>query len=257
MRIENIDPDREVPGAADDILRELERLGFRWDGPVVSQHARRDVYRAALTELRTRGLVYRCRCSRRTAGTGPYPGTCRDLGLPASTSGTWRLRVPEAELVLTDLLQGPYIQRLADECGDFVVWRADDWPAYHLAVVVDDAWQGITEVVRGADLLPSTPRQCWLQSCLGLPRPTYAHLPLVLDASGAKLSKDAGAVSVRGRAAGELLCRALRFLGVEAPGSLSAAPPSEILAWALLRWQLSAVPPDSRAVETGPSADHG
>ena len=251
VRIENIDPGREIPGAADGILSELERLGLHWDGPVLRQGMRREAYRAAMEDLRRRGLLYRCRCSRRLVGGGPYPGTCRELDLPATTPGTWRVRVPESLVAVEDLVQGTYQQQLAVECGDFVVWRADDWPTYHLAVVVDDGWQAITEVVRGADLLESTPRQCWLQSCLGLPRPAYAHLPLALDASGAKLSKDVASTPVRATPAGIVLCEALRFLGVGCPTGLANAAPAEILTWALAHWSLAKVPPRSQAAATG------
>ena len=252
VRIENIDPGREVVGAGDGILAELERLGLHWDGPVIWQHTRREAHRAALEELRRDGFLYRCRCSRRLTGSGPYPGTCRELELPATTPGTWRLRVPDSMLAVEDLVQGPYRQQLATACGDFVAWRADDWPAYHLAVVVDDGWQGITEVVRGADLLDSTPRQCWLQSCLGLPQPSYAHLPLALEPTGAKLSKDVGSAPVRGTPAGTLLTEALRFLGLAAPPDLAAASTADILAWGLAHWRLEKVPRQSRVVEPVP-----
>ena len=215
---------------------------------MVWQHTRREAHRAALEDLRRRGFLYRCRCSRRLAGEGPYPGTCRDLGLSAKTPGTWRLRVPDSLIAVEDLVQGTFRQQLGSGCGDFVAWRADDWPTYHLAVVVDDGWQGITEVVRGADLLESTPRQCWLQSCLGLPRPTYAHLPLVTDAQGAKLSKDAGSAPVHGTPAGLLLARALSFLGLTCPTDFAAASPAEIIAWALAHWRLACVPRTSRVI---------
>ena len=252
VRIENIDPEREVPGAADDILRTLERLGLGWDGPVVFQDQRRSAYRTALEALRERELIYRCRCSRRLAGGGVYPGTCRDQRLPASEPGTWRLRVAEAEITISDAVQGEFRQDLATDCGDFVVWRADDWPAYHLAVVVDDAWQGITQVVRGADLLESTPRQCCLQSCLGLPRPRYAHLPLALDQTGAKLSKTTLAYPVAGVPASRLLAQALAFLGLSVPPTLTGTAPSELLAWALAHWRLAKVPPGARVPAAAP-----
>lgn len=257
VRIENIDREREVPGATDDILRTLERLGLEWDGPVVYQDQRRSAYRAALEALRDRELVYRCRCSRRLTGGGVYPGTCREQRIPSSEPGTWRLRVDESEITLIDAVQGKFRQTLATDCGDFVVWRADDWPAYHLAVVVDDAWQGVTQVVRGADLLESTPRQCWLQSCLGLPRPNYAHLPLALDPTGAKLSKTTHAHPVAGVPASRLLAQALAFLGFTVPPALMGAAPGELLPWALSHWQLGKVPPGARTPPAAPLAGGG
>jgi len=249
LRIENIDPPREVSGAADAILRELERLGLFWDGPVCYQHARREAHLAARDELIARNLAYHCRCSRRQIGPGAYPGTCRELQLGHSTTATLRLRVANTPISIVDALHGEVEETLAATCGDFVVWRVEDWPAYHLAVVVDDAWQGITEVVRGADLLDSSPRQRHLQRCLGLDEPRYCHLPLALDVDGAKLSKQTIACPVSGRSASEVLTAALGFLGHRPPRAVVGAAPAELLTWARSEWSLARVPLNARQPE--------
>lgn len=248
VRIEDIDRQRERPGASDAILRELERLGLAWDGPVLFQHTRLAAYRAAVEQLRAAGLVYACGCSRREVGGGIYPGTCRERGLEWRNGRALRLRVPSATVEFRDRLQGFYRQRLDRECGDFVLWRADGDPAYHLAVVVDDAWQGVTEVVRGADLLDSTPGQIHLQRLLGFPCPDYCHLPVALDAAGRKLSKQSADTAVSTAAPSAVLARALAFLGHAPPTSLRDAPAPEMLAWAHAAWDLARVPAASRRV---------
>lgn len=246
VRIENIDRQRERAGAADVILRGLERLGLTWDGPVLYQHERLEAYRSALAPLAARGLVYACNCSRRDVGGGPYPGTCRQRGLAWSAGRSVRLRVPTEDMEFIDELQGPCHQSLATECGDFVLWRADGDPAYHLAVVVDDAWQGITDIVRGADLLDSTPRQILLQRLLDLPTPRYAHLPLALDAEGRKLSKQTADTRVDDTAPAAVIFAALEFLGQAPPAELRRTRPEEILAWAHAHWQPARIPRASR-----------
>lgn len=249
LRIENIDPPREVQGAADAILRELERLGLFWDGPVCYQHDRREAHLAARDELIAKGLAYHCRCSRRQIGQGAYPGTCRELHLRQNTTATLRLRATNTPISIVDSLHGEVVETLTETCGDYVVWRVEDWPAYHLAVVVDDAWHGITEVVRGADLLDSSPRQRYLQRCLGLAEPRYCHFPLALDVDGAKLSKQTLAYPVSGQAASAVITAALGFMGHPPPGALMGAPPAELLAWARSAWSLARVPLNARQPE--------
>jgi glutamyl-Q tRNA(Asp) synthetase len=195
VRMEDVDQPREMPGAAESILRDLECFGFQWDGPVLYQSTRTEAYRAALDHLRSRDLAYPCGCSRKEIDGEHYPGTCAH-GLPADKiARSWRVRGE----------------------GDFVLLRADGLFAYQLAVVVDDAAQGITHVVRGADLLDSTPRQVHLQHLLGYPTPRYTHVPVVLSADGRKLSKQTGAVALDRARAPELLRQALAFLGRKAP----------------------------------------
>ena len=252
LRMEDIDTPRNVAGAAEGILATLDAFGFEWDGPVLWQSQRGEIYAAALANLVAGGLAYPCACSRReiadsatqTAIDGglAYPGTCR-AGLPRGRSArAWRLRVDEREMSFVDRLQGVLTQRLERDVGDFVLRRADGLFAYQLAVVVDDADQGITDVVRGADLLASTPRQIWLQRCLGYAQPDYAHLPVATNAAGEKLSKQTLAPALDGsNAAGELV-RALGFLGQSVPGELARSRPADVWAWALANWCGDAVP---------------
>jgi glutamyl-Q tRNA(Asp) synthetase len=208
VRIEDVDAPRSRRGAETAILAALERYGFAWDGPVVRQSERTGLYEAALERLRAQGSVYPCVCTRRENASAPvgaggervYPGTCRN-GIPEDrrkrVPHAWRIRVPsdpaQSSVAFRDRLQGLQTQDLARDVGDFVVRRADGLFAYQLAVVVDDAAQGVTHVVRGADLLASTPRQIFLQRTLGLAVPAYLHHPVALDRAGAKLSKQSHA----------------------------------------------------------------
>lgn len=250
LRIEDLDPPREVPGAAEAILRALEAYGLHWDGEVVYQSRRTERYREALEALRARGLAYPCACSRREvrmAGRpGPegavYPGTCRGGPVGGRAARAMRVLTHDAPIGFEDAVQGFFSQRLESEIGDFVIRRADGLYAYQLAVVVDDAEQGVTEVVRGADLLTSTPRQIHLQRLLGHATPAYAHLPVAVDARGAKLSKQTHARPLPLGRPVPLLRQALAFLGQPAPEELLEARVEELLAWAVAHWELSAVP---------------
>jgi glutamyl-Q tRNA(Asp) synthetase len=247
VRIEDVDQSRTVPGASDAILRQLEAFGFEWDGEVVSQGRRTALYEEALSRLRAQGLVYRCRCSRREIADSAvrgvegaiYPGTCRALGIDAATPGADRLLVAGARLAFEDRVQGRVSQDITREIGDFVLKRRDALHGYQLAVVVDDAEQGITDVVRGADLLHSTPRQILLQGLLGLPTPRYLHFPVATNERGEKLSKQTVAAAADDREAVALLDAALRFLGQE---GCDGGSPREILAQARARWSPAAIP---------------
>lgn len=252
LRIEDVDAPRTVPGAEASILNTLEALGFTWDGPVVRQSERLDVYHGALVRLQAEGLVYPCACTRseiaaRTSeasvdGGLLYPGTCR-AGLPAGVAArAWRLRVPDREFAFVDRVQGAHRQNLEREVGDFVLLRADGLYAYQLAVVVDDALQGVNAVVRGVDLLDSTPRQMWLQECLGVPTPTYAHLPVAVNAAGEKLSKQTRAPAVDPRQGSRVLAEVMRFLGFDVPAGLRQAPLPEFWVWAQAAWSVAGVP---------------
>ncbi|HEX7052429.1 MAG TPA: tRNA glutamyl-Q(34) synthetase GluQRS [Burkholderiales bacterium] len=231
VRIEDLDRPRLQPGAADDILRTLDALGLHWDGEVLYQSRREALYREALERLR--GETYWCGCSRREIadsslalaadGARIYPGTCRGGLAPGRTARALRLRVPAQVIRFVDRVQGPQAQALADEVGDFVLWRADGMFAYQLAVVVDDAAQGVSDVVRGADLLDSTARQIYLQRLLGVATPRYLHVPAALNARGEKLSKQTGAPPLDARRRGEALAAALRFLGQPPAASLDEA----------------------------------
>ncbi|OGA48398.1 MAG: tRNA glutamyl-Q(34) synthetase GluQRS [Betaproteobacteria bacterium RIFCSPLOWO2_12_FULL_62_58] len=250
VRIEDLDPPRVVPGAIDEILRTLEACGMHWDGDLVRQSSRDDAYHAALHELKQRGLVYPCACSRReitdSAVSGieghVYPGTCR-AGLPSGkTARALRLDTRGARIEFDDALQGRIRQNIETETGDFIVYRADRVFAYQLAVVIDDAEQGITDVVRGADLLDSTPRQIYLQRLLGRVTPRYAHLPLAVNAQGEKLSKQTLAPAIDPRRPVPQLAATLRFLGHEPPHDLGDHDVSSFWQWAHENWDVARVP---------------
>jgi glutamyl-Q tRNA(Asp) synthetase len=249
VRMEDVDRPREVAGAADAILRTLEMLGLEWDGEVLYQSRRTEVYRHALEELRRAGAVYPCSCSRREinklAERGPdgavYPGTCRNGVASGREPKAWRVRV-DHPVRYRDQLQGLYYVDLGRQSGDFVVLRADGIFAYQLAVVVDDAEQQINSIVRGTDLLGSTARQIHLQRLLGLPMPEYLHLPIAVDDQGRKLSKQTNALAVDAGAGAAALVPVLRFLGHNPPAELCRAPLAEFWAWALAHWNVSQVP---------------
>ncbi|MGB5210178.1 MAG: tRNA glutamyl-Q(34) synthetase GluQRS [Gammaproteobacteria bacterium] len=246
VRIEDLDPPREQPGAADGILRVLEACGLHWDESVLYQSTRTDRYRDVVQTLVKDGFAYPCTCSRSdiaqhqaNAGAGAgqiYPGLCRSGPRNPGQPSAIRLRAGDVEIAIEDQIQGHYNQHLPSAVGDFVLWRKDGLPAYQLAVVIDDADQGITEVCRGIDLLDNTPRQVFLQQVLRLPRPEYAHFPVVLAASGEKLSKQTGALAVDPVHANAAIELALGFLGLSLPEDLHAAPAAETLAWASRVW---------------------
>ncbi len=248
LRIENIDPPREVAGASDDQIRCLETLGFEWDGAVYFQSESAARFEQALANLTLAGHTFQCRCPRKLLRQTPppvanmpriYPGTCRDLGLPDTKSTSTRLKVESGQIEFTDILQGRISQRVADEVGDFVLRRRDSLFAYQLAVVVDDADQGITEIVRGCDLLDNTMRQIYLQRLLGYPTPDYVHLPVATTADNDKLSKHTGALAIDNSRPARVLVQALSFLRQHPPAGLVEADPSTVWAWALENWDIS------------------
>lgn len=242
LRMEDLDPPREVAGAQAAILRTLEDYGFEWDGAMVRQSARADAYAQVIERLLGQGLAYPCLCSRKQleAFHGIYPGTCRDAG-HASAGAAIRLRVPQLEYAFEDRVQGCLRQHLGREVGDFVIRRRDGLCAYQLAVVLDDAWQGVTDVVRGADLLDSTPRQLYLQELLGLPQPRYLHVPLIVQPDGHKLGKSYRSPPLPSAQAAALLTRALRALGQQPPSELAQGWPQEVLAWGIAHWDATRI----------------
>jgi len=250
VRIEDLDPPREQPGATDAILRSLEAFGLEWDGNVVYQSRPLDRYDAALERLRRAGHVYPCACTRREIADsslsgidGPvYPGTCRAGLPPGREARAERVRAAGAAIEFEDRLQGLVRQDLEREVGDFVLRRADGFVAYQLAVVVDDAEQGITEVVRGADLLDSTPRQIHLQRLLGLPTPGYLHVPVAANAAGEKLSKQTLARALDADRPSVALAAALNFLGQPLPSQAAAAAPRTLLEHARAGWNEALLP---------------
>jgi glutamyl-Q tRNA(Asp) synthetase len=259
LRMEDLDQPRVVPGIADDMLSTLEILGLHWDGEVVYQSRRDEYYRQAAQQLVERGLAYACGCTRSEIAqiaSAPhddvivYPGLCRQGLAPEKRERALRVKVYDEVISFPDVVMGRYGQRMTASCGDFVIQRADGPYAYHLAVVVDDAAAGVNQVVRGADLLSSTPRQIYLQRVFNYPTPTYCHLPLVTGPGKTKLSKRDNAVSLAaGRdlvaEGGGLLISALRFLGQAPPLELAGAPAGEVIQWGVANFDPAAVPRES------------
>jgi glutamyl-Q tRNA(Asp) synthetase len=242
LRIEDIDPPREQPGACNEIINSLECYGFEWDGDVSFQRESREAHEAALAALIDRNLAYRCQCSRRDLVDAPrgalgviYPGTCRN-GCDSEDAAI-RLLTNDSEIAFDDLLQGRIAQHLESESGDFIIRRRDGLIAYHLAVVVDDEIQGVTEIVRGIDLLDSTPRQVWLQQLLGYRTPSYAHIPVITHANGDKLSKLTGAPGISLHEIEKTLVEALLALQQQPPAELAQLRREEIWSWAIKNWQ--------------------
>ncbi|MBL0166491.1 MAG: tRNA glutamyl-Q(34) synthetase GluQRS [Propionivibrio sp.] len=252
LRIEDVDQPRTVPGAADGMLRTLEGFGFEWDGEVIIQSRRFDLYHAALVRMQLDGDVYPCACSRSEIAAASrlssvdggllYPGTCRAGLADGKAARSWRLRVPDRESTFVDRVQGQARQNLQREVGDFVLLRADGQYAYQLAVVIDDAAQGVNAVVRGVDLLDSTARQIWLQQCLGLPTPSYAHLPVVVNSAGEKLSKQTQAKAVDPADGSTVLACALEFLGHPVPAEMRDVTVADFWRWAISVWSMERVP---------------
>ena len=237
MRIEDLDRERVRPGCADTILRTLEAHGLDWDGRVVCQSERIAHYQEALRRLTTRALTFECSCSRRErSAAGGYPGTCRDGPRRPGPTAT-RFRVADTTITFVDRAQGRRTYSLRER-GDVVLRRRDGTFAYQLAVVVDDAAESVTDVVRGADLLDNTPWQIALQRALGLPTPRYLHLPVIVEPRGGKLSKSRRSLALDPAAAGLQLYQALTLLGQNPPPELKAESPARVLAWARGHWRV-------------------
>lgn len=247
VRMEDIDPPREIAGAADTILRQLENHGLHWDDVVLYQSQRLEAYRDALDHLRQKGLVFPCRCPRarlRSLG-GVYDGRCREARLPGKqtlTDAAIRLICPEQIVNWRDLIRGPCQTNLGTEVGDFIVVRRDGLVAYQLAVSVDDAYQNITHVIRGDDLLDSTPRQIHILQLLGHKAPDYGHIPVIQDSRGYKLSKQSFAPAIDSTAPAANLYQCLTLLGLAPPLELSNASCEFLLQWAIPRWQRTQLP---------------
>ena len=250
VRMEDLDPPREMPGAAAHILHTLEAFGFEWDGEVVWQSRRHSLYRDALGRLKEKGLLYPCYCSRKdwqaAAAQGAdgfvYNGRCRRPKDRPHTDKppAWRIRVNDETIGFDDGIVGHYAQNLARDIGDFVLLRADGFWAYQLAVVADDADQGITHIVRGQDLLVSTPRQIYLQRCLGFATPHYAHLPLLVNKHGQKWSKQTLAPALDENHKEQLLRQVLQYLNL--PPAPEVSRPQALLSWAIEHWQPHKIP---------------
>lgn len=242
VRIEDIDPQREVPGATDAILRCLEALELHWDREVVLQSRHVPRYRNAASDLLARGIAFYCSCTRRElqssgAPKGRYPGTCRRRRVHGKATGV-RVRVEPGTWGFCDGLHGLVESPLSAACGDYLIYRRDGLPAYHLAVVVDDAAQGVTTVVRGGDLLDLTPVHLHLQRQLGYPEPAYFHVPLLTRPDGHKLSKQSGAVPIDDSEPARAAAAALQLLGSDPPPELRGAAPGILWHWALDHWRI-------------------
>lgn len=242
LRIDDLDTPRNVNGAANAILACLRRFGLTWDGEVDYQSAHLAEYRRILQRLFDTDTLYACRCSRKDLqGLGVYPGRCRALNHPNDAQGALRVRTDDRQIEFNDGLQGHISQNLASEHGDFVVRRRDGIIAYQFAVVVDDSRQGVNHVVRGVDLLDSTPKQLYLQRLLGYPSPAYLHLPVIVDGNGQKLSKQTLAAPVDTQQPEATLWRLLNLLAQNPPAALQRAPVTEQLQWAIAHWRPQAL----------------
>ncbi len=244
VRIDDLDTDRTIPGIGSDILRTLETFGLHWDGEVLYQSSRIAAYNEAIEQLSAKDLIYFCSCSRKEVGHNPYPGTCRKGPSNDERNPSVRLLTNNKPVEFHDLKQGIFRQNIEAEIGDFVIKRADGYIAYHLATVVDDEWQQITEVVRGADLLDSTPRQIYLQRLLGFQQPDFLHLPVATDENGQKLNKSNGALSLDQTPfrPSQLICQALHFLGQNPPENLQQKNVEHCIKWGLEHWNINLVP---------------
>ncbi len=242
LRIDDIDTPRVRAGSDRKIIDTLEILGLEWDGDIVYQSRRMELYEQALAQLSDGDMLYRCWCPRRITKGRPYPGTCRARTETAGKPYALRVKIPDSPILFTDVIQGRLTGRLNELTGDFILRRSDGLIAYNLAVVIDDAAQHITHVVRGADLLDTTFNQVYLQSTLNLPTPVYAHHPLAVDGRGRKISKQDGATDVLAGVSPEtVLLRALRFLGQTPDAKLAQAGKRDILDWAVADWKIELV----------------
>lgn len=258
MRIEDVDTTRSVIGAADNMLQTFEAFGFEWDGEVIYQSERTELYEQALIALSEKGLVYPCTCSRKKisadiiegAAAGIYNGKCRLRTLPLDEQHALRIRVEDTRITFDDAVMGRVTQQLDTHCGDFIIKRRDGLFAYQLAVVVDDALQGITEVVRGADLLDSTARQIYLQQQLGYAQPHYLHLPLVIDENQKKLGKSTGGATLDSTQPVKSLFAALSHLGQQPPTELETTDLHSFWQWAIEHWNIRHIPQQNQHLNT-------
>lgn len=242
LRIDDLDIPRNVNGATDSILRCLEHFQLHWDGEVYYQSRQLSDYQAILDQLLKQKQLFACRCSRKQLqGFSIYPGNCRDAAHPVDDQSALRLKTDDQQISFVDTLQGSMQHHLFSDDGDFVVRRRDQIIAYQFAVVIDDRQQGINHIVRGVDLLDSTPKQLYLQRLLGYPQPTYTHLPVVVDSNGHKLSKQTLATPVDNAHPAQTLWQLLVMMRQNPPTALNNAPVSQQLEWAIKHWQPQAL----------------
>ncbi|VAW53247.1 Glutamyl-Q tRNA(Asp) synthetase [hydrothermal vent metagenome] len=245
IRMEDVDVTRKVESSDIEILNTLEAFGFEWHGEILYQSTQTEYYEKALQQLILQSLVFPCICSRKQLNEidcDIYPGTCRNKSLLEKSDHALRILANDVSVEFTDLVMGKQSQNIKQQCGDFIIKRRDGLFAYQLAVVVDDAIQGITEIVRGADLLGSTPRQIYLQQQLGYTTPTYCHLPLAIDNHDNKISKSEGAAKVDVKNREKHLYDTLKFLGQKPPADLLTCSINDIWQWATTNWNTNTVP---------------
>ncbi|MEH6359034.1 MAG: tRNA glutamyl-Q(34) synthetase GluQRS [Pseudomonadales bacterium] len=243
IRIENTDPPREQPGASAEILHALEAHNLFWDDKVTYQSQRTAIYKAATNTLLNQQLGYYCTCSRlQLKGHSIYPGTCRQQRTPPSSPSAIRVLCNDINIEFNDHIQGPQSHPMNREIGDFIIYRKDDLPAYQLATAVDDIEQGITHVMRGCDLLDSTPRQMYLHYLLGMKSPSYAHIPVLAKEDGQKLSKQNLARPLDLNRCNDNLFQALQLLEQAPPKSLQHQSSQDILDWAIRHWTPKNIP---------------
>lgn len=245
LRMEDVDITRKIDGADTDILHTLESFGFEWDGAIIYQSKQTEYYEQALEQLVSESMIFPCTCSRKKlaeTNSDIYPGFCRSSHLPVKSEHALRVLADNINIEFNDAVMGNQIQNIEQQCGDFIIRRRDNLFAYQLAVVVDDALQNVTEVVRGADLLDSTARQIYLQQLLHYPTPDYCHLPLAVDAAGNKISKSEGAAKIDLKNKEKTLIGALNFLGQQVPAELVNSNLDDIWLWAIINWNIKQVP---------------
>ena len=253
VRMEDVDTTRKVAGADVDILNTLAAYGFEWHGEVIYQSKQSHHYQQALEQLISQSLIFPCLCSRKQLAetdSDIYPGTCRQQPLPEKNQHALRIIAENIDIAFVDAVMDKQSQNIKQQCGDFILKRRDGLFAYQLAVVVDDALQGISEVVRGADLLEVTARQIYLQQLLYYPTPDYCHLPLVIDDAGNKISKSEGAATVGTENKVRQLISALKFLGQQPPDELNEANISELWKWSIDHWRLDRVAKNNQLLPT-------
>lgn len=242
VRIDDIDQPRIAKNSINDILNTLEFLNLEWDGEVYYQSQHIEEYQAALDKLKQQKLAYACTCTRKQIGESIYTGTCRDAKHELTQRHSLRIKTNNTSISLNDCIQGAYSQNLFTDIGDFIILRSDNIFSYHLSTVIDDTQQNITEIIRGYDLLESTPRQMYLRECLGLTNPNYCHIPLAMKNKSKKLSKQNFASPIEKHLANESLFNALVFLGQNPEQKLQTAPTNEIVEWALIHWDINSIP---------------
>jgi len=252
IRMEDLDQPRTVAGSADSILKTLDTLGFEWDGEVVFQSQRSALYEDYLQQLISEHLIYHCDCSRNKLKENKnfpvYDGFCRNKNSKISPPYALRCKTPNTNISFSDQIQGNYSVDLNQQCGDFIVRRRDQLFAYHLAVVCDDAEQAVTDIVRGADLLASTPVQIYLQQQLQLREPVYSHIPVAMHQQGRKLSKSHQDLAITINTPAAIMTQALNFLGQSPPVALAQTNTDEFWRWAINNWNLNKIPTSNEKV---------